>query len=55
MAMFSIPRVPNKKEPQSKALFCSVFATELSLPVELADLTNQTLCQDFHSVNRGFS
>ena len=52
--MFSMPRVPNKKEPQNEALFCSVIATDLSLPVGLADLLLRTLCQDFHSVNRGF-
>ena len=52
--MFSMPRVPNKKEPQNKALFCSVFATDLSLPVGPADLLTGTLCQDFHSVNRVF-
>ena len=47
-------RVPNKKEPRNEALFRSVFATDLSLPVGLADLLMRTLCQDFHSVNRGF-
>jgi hypothetical protein len=52
--MFSMPRVPNKKEPQNEALFCSVFATDLSLPVGPADLLTRTLCQDFHSVNRVF-